>query len=183
LIGSPSTYSSTVRVTAFADPGIQKLGDVRMREPREQIAFATESLLCVASERTRVQKFDGRLAAKPPSVRSAGRRCHATLPDRRDQRIGPSVCPRRRTHRAGWPAVLEKTCLDRRTLRTRSVWLGCKRGILCARTDVRCSTRRQVERPIEIGAQCHPSICRRPGHAVGSARCATPRRETVSPRS
>src|SRR5256885_3349659 len=67
--------------------GVEETRDVRMREPREQHAFAREALFAAAGKRD-VKELHGH-AAVEPAVASLGKPngAHAAVSDRRDQRV------------------------------------------------------------------------------------------------
>ena len=78
-----------VRLARRRDAGVDQPGDVRMREPGEDVAFAAETLFAGPPDQRGVQELDRDLALEAP-VAAAGEphAAHAALAKRRFQRIG-----------------------------------------------------------------------------------------------
>ena len=98
----PSTCSSTRYGWPVLDtPASIRRRDVRMREPREDRAFALEALSAGAADERGVEQLDRRLAFEA-AVAALGQpdAAHAAVADGRDQRVGAD----RRRPRARAPA-------------------------------------------------------------------------------
>ena len=77
------------RLSTRRHAGVEELGDLRMRQSRENSAFGLESRLTMLGER-QVEKLDRRQAFEAP-VAAFGEpdAAHATVPDRRFERVRP----------------------------------------------------------------------------------------------
>ena len=76
------------RLAARRDAGIDEMRDVRMREPREDAAFAPEARFTRAADERRVQELHGgaALEAAVAAFREPDR-AHAALADERDEPV------------------------------------------------------------------------------------------------
>ena len=92
---SPSTYSSTrYGWPAGGDAGIDQAGDVRVREPGKDAAFALEALAAGAAD----QRALSSLTATSPAIAAVAApgepdAAHAALADRPLERVGAEVLP------------------------------------------------------------------------------------------
>src|SRR5687768_13212927 len=78
-----------VGLTRVRDAGVDQAGDMRMTEPREDDAFAPESLLATPADQGGVEQLDCDLsfiaAVAAPAQPDAA---HPALTDPRDERVG-----------------------------------------------------------------------------------------------
>ena len=78
-----------IRLTRRRHARVEEPGDVGMREPREDVAFALEPLLAGAPHERHVQQLDGRVSreAAVAALRQPDA-AHPAVPDVRDHAVG-----------------------------------------------------------------------------------------------
>ena len=158
-----------IRLAGRRHARIEQLRDVRMREPRQDAAFALESILAASRERE-VQELD----RHPPIESAIGAlrepdRAHPAASDRRHERVGADGRARQRVEHRGTAGsgtarrIVEETRVAQAVASRRSALRGPRpapdpaRGARPARRRARCSLG-EIERLIEMRAQGAPAI-------------------------